>query len=126
MERSQARAPTESVSLPDNDTLADDVTLAHAHCGNNRSELLASEICGCFSCLEIFPPSAIVDWIDEGDLPLFRNNVLVSVNDKREQSAMCPECGINSVIGSRSGYPITPEFLERMERRWFSTHRPDR
>ena len=120
MERSQGTNSRESVSVADNETAVDDVTLAHAHCGNNRSELLASEICGCFSCLEIFPLAAIVDWIDEGDLPLFRNNVLVSVNDKREQSAMCPKCGIDSVIGSRSGYPITPEFLERMERRWFS------
>lgn len=106
--------------MSDNETPSDDVTLAHTHCGNNRSELLASEICGCFCCLEIFPPSEIVDWIDEGDLPLFRNNVLVRINDQREQSAMCPKCGIDSVIGSRSGYPITAEFLSRMEKRWFS------
>lgn len=120
MARGQASLPRESVSVPDSETPADDVTLAHAHCRNNRSELLGSEICGCFCCLEIFPPSEIVDWIDEGERPLYRNNVLVSVNDKREQSAMCPKCGIDSVIGSRSGYPITPEFLRRMERRWFS------
>jgi len=28
-------------------------------------------------------------------------------------------CGIDSVIGSASGYPITTEFLESMNRRWF-------
>jgi hypothetical protein len=105
--------------VSDNEPPEDDVTLAHAHCRSNRAELLGSEICGCFCCLGVFPPSEIVDWIDEGDVPLFRGNVLVRVNDKREQSAMCPKCGIDSVIGSRSGYPITIEFLGRMKERWF-------
>jgi hypothetical protein len=65
------------------------------------------------------PPSEIVDWIDEPDRPLFRDNVLVRLDAKREQSAMCPKCGIDSVIGSNSGYPITTEFLTRMKERWF-------
>jgi len=105
--------------VPDNETPEDDVTLAHAHCSSNRSELLKSEICGCFCCLEVFPPSEVVDWIDEDDLSLFRDNVLVRLNDKQEQSAICPKCGIDSVIGSRSGYPISIEFLRRMKARWF-------
>jgi hypothetical protein len=67
--------------------------------------------------LEVFPPSEVVDWVDEQDLSLFRDNKLVRLNDKREQSAMCPKCGIDSVIGSDSGYPITVEFLRRMKER---------
>jgi hypothetical protein len=31
----------------------------------------------------------------------------------------CPRCGIDSVIGDQSGFPITPEFPERMKRYWF-------
>jgi hypothetical protein len=69
--------------------------------------------------LNIFSPSAIYDWIDEKDLPLIVDNVLVRLDGKRDQTAMCPDCGIDSVIGSRSGYPITIDFLKRMHGRWF-------
>ncbi len=30
-----------------------------------------------------------------------------------------PRCGIDSVIGSRSGFPLTPEFLAGMKQHWF-------
>ncbi|MCE7962609.1 MAG: hypothetical protein DYH05_08955 [Acidobacteria bacterium ACB1] len=32
---------------------------------------------------------------------------------------LCPKCGIDSVIGSNSGYPINDEFLRRMRSHWF-------
>jgi hypothetical protein len=35
------------------------------------------------------------------------------------QTALCPTCGIDSVIGDESGFPITDHFLEAMEARWF-------
>ena len=79
----------------------DDHLVAHDHCSNHRAELQKSESCGCFYCLAIFPTSRINQWIDQ------------------EQTALCPECEIDSVIGSASGYPITKEFLERMHAHWF-------
>jgi hypothetical protein len=36
------------------------------------------------------------------------------------QTALCPKCGIDAVIGSKSGYPMTQEFLQAMEKHWFS------
>jgi hypothetical protein len=78
-----------------------DHVIAHDHCSNNRAELEKSETCGCFYCMSIFPPSQINEWIDE------------------EQTALCPKCPVDSVIGSASGYPITKEFLERMHAHWF-------
>ncbi len=80
----------------------DDHLVAHRHCSNHRTELEKSESCGCFYCFAIFPPSRIDEWVDQ------------------EQTALCPECGIDSVIGSASGFPITKEFLERMYAHWFS------
>ena len=74
---------------------------AHAHCSKHRAEIMASEACGCFYCMEIFKPSEIEDWVDE------------------EQTALCAKCGIDSVIGSRSGFPVTKEFLEQMNKYWF-------
>lgn len=34
-------------------------------------------------------------------------------------TALCPYCGIDSVIGESSSFPITPEFLKAMHRYWF-------
>ena len=75
--------------------------LAHDHCSFNRLELERSDICGCFYCMTTFPPSEIIEWIDEG------------------QTAICPNSPVDSVIGSASTYPITKEFLERMHAHWF-------
>jgi hypothetical protein len=74
---------------------------AHKHCIHHRAELERSDSCGCFYCFAIFPPSAITEWVDDG------------------QTAICPFCPADSVIGSASNYPITREFLEAMHGHWF-------
>ena len=74
---------------------------AHEHCTGHRSEVAASDQCGCFHCLEVFPPQRILEWIDEGD------------------SALCPYCGTDAVIGSAAGFPIARTFLREMRRHWF-------
>jgi hypothetical protein len=78
-----------------------DLAAAHKHCIRHRAEIEASEICGCFYCLSTFAPTAIVEWIDDG------------------QTALCPRCPVDAVLGSASGFPITREFLELMHERWF-------
>jgi|SRR6516165_820547 hypothetical protein len=81
---------------------------AHKHCFGNREELMNSANCGCFYCVSIFPPGEIVKWVDDED-----------------QTALCPFCGIDSVIGSASGYPITTDFLSRMRKHWFGSRLAD-
>ncbi|SEC52948.1 hypothetical protein SAMN05443244_3683 [Terriglobus roseus] len=76
-------------------------TTAHKHSRHHRAELERSEVCGCFYCLSIYPPTQIVEWIDDG------------------QTAICAKCPVDSVIGSASGCPITAEFLELMHSHWF-------
>ena len=78
-----------------------DHVLAHKHSSKHRSELERSAVCGCFYCFSIFNPAEIVEWIDDG------------------QTAICPKCPSDSIIGSASGYPITAEFLKRMHDYWF-------
>jgi len=78
-----------------------DLEHAHKHCSRHRPELWASTLCGCFFCLETFIVDEITDWTDKGD------------------TALCPNCGIDSVIGDAAGFPETPDFLAAMERRWF-------
>lgn len=75
---------------------------AHKFSINNKSDLEKDRKCGCFFCLRIFDPQEITEWIED-----------VS------GTAICPYCGIDSVIGSYTGYPITPAFLEKMHRYWF-------
>jgi hypothetical protein len=78
---------------------------AHGHSSGHRADVLASSLCGCFYCLAVYPPSEIVEWFDEpGD---------------QGQTAICPKCGVDSVLGDKAGFPLTQEFLEEMQDRWF-------
>ena len=78
----------------------------HEHSSNHREELIRSDLCVCFYCLEVYSPSEITDWVDEDEHGV-------------GQCALCAKCGIDSVIGSASGYPITKDFLRTMHLHWF-------
>ena len=74
---------------------------AHGHSIRHRPEIEASKSCGCFYCLRTFPREEIKSWIrDEG-------------------TALCPHCGIDSVIGDASGYEVSKPFLSQMHSAWF-------
>lgn len=89
----------------------EDIIVAHRYSSNHRESILASDVCGCFYCLSIFSSSEIKDWVDapedEADI------------NETGQTALCPHCGIDSVLGSASGYPINREFLQKMNKYWF-------
>jgi hypothetical protein len=51
---------------------APSVEAAHKHSSHHRTEIEASQICGCFYCFSTYPPSAIIEWID--DVPLAGQN----------------------------------------------------
>jgi hypothetical protein len=87
-----------------------DVLNAHTHSSGHRADLFQSERCGCFYCLEVFSADAVEDWIDEVD----------GVGT----TACCPVCGIDSVIGSASGFVIEKWFLSRMRDHWFRPRPP--
>lgn len=79
---------------------------AHRHSSHHKQEILDSERCGCFYCLETFSPGQITDWTDIGTV--------------KGPTAICPACGIDSVIGSASGFPVEePEFIKAMKDFWF-------
>jgi len=80
---------------------------AHTHSSCHREEVLNSKHCGCFYCLAVSEPDEIEDWID--------------VENGIGQTALCPKCKIDSVIGSESGFPISKEFLSKMHAYWFGT-----
>jgi len=90
-----------------------DIQAAHKTSIWHRSLILESKICGCFYCLATFEPSEIDEWTD----------FQTQDGKKTElgQTALCPKCGIDSVIGSASKFPITNEFLKEMHNNWFGT-----
>lgn len=80
---------------------------AHAHSFMNRNEIMQSQKCGCFHCLNYFSHYLISEWIDD-------------LTD--ESTALCPYCFTDSVIGDKSGFPITEEFLKKMRDYWFDNY----
>lgn len=74
---------------------------AHRFSSHNKNDLKQDTKCGCFYCLKIFRPTEITVWWDD------------------EDTAVCPYCGIDSIIGESSGFPITNIFLKEMRMVWF-------
>jgi len=81
-----------------------DSELIHAHeqSKSNRQKLMHAQVCGCFFCLRVFDPKEIT-WVDDAD-----------------DTAMCPYCGIDAVIGESENLPITKQFLKSMREYWFT------
>ncbi len=67
----------------------------------NKDILLSKAKCGCFYCKQIFAPSDITEWIDDG-----------------ESTALCPHCEIDSVIPDMDN-TLNEELLESMYQRYF-------
>ncbi len=78
----------------------EDIVSAHKYCTANFDMLSKDSLCGCFYCLEMFSLKEIKFWID----------------DKDGKTALCPKCGIDSVISESSGYPLTKKFLSKMNK----------
>lgn len=74
---------------------------AHLLTSCNRSEIEASEECGCICCQRIFPAEEVVDFADGGE------------------TAICPYCDCDALIGSGSGLELTKELLSELNKKYF-------
>ncbi|MBA3538634.1 MAG: cytoplasmic protein [Deltaproteobacteria bacterium] len=74
---------------------------AHQHASKHRVEVQASDLCACFFCFRRFAPASIKAWI-EGD-----------------QTALCPHCGLDAVLGSASPFRFDDGFLRKMHQHYF-------
>jgi NAD-dependent SIR2 family protein deacetylase len=70
---------------------------------HKREIMEKSETAGCFYCRRIFSPSEITEYT------------------RRGQVAVCPYCGVDSVIGS-AGAPVTRAELDRLHELRFGWH----
>lgn len=72
----------------------------------NRNRIMKSTQCGCYHCIRTFAPDQIIEWWDVDRLGI-------------GQTAVCPYCGVDSVIGDIETQ-ITKELLFDMREYWFS------
>lgn len=93
--------------------MKNELLVAYRYLTNNWVQIQASNMCGCCHCLQTFPPDAVVAWtglhFDELDDP----------EAIQRQTALCPLCGNESVLGNGAGFPVDPDFLGRMNEAWF-------
>jgi len=74
---------------------------AHRRSSHHRDVILSGTRCGCFYCRRTFLPDEIIEWCDD------------------KQTAICPHCGIDSVLGDKSGFGLDESFLKTMRDHWF-------
>ena len=84
--------------LDDLENLTPELKKLHKGSIYNLGAIEIAHRCGCFYCLQTFAPSEIIKWVDKG------------------QTALCPKCGIDSVLPSVTD----PSILAVMELYWFS------
>lgn len=84
----------------------DEIREAYEHTSDHRDEILASTSVGCFYCCKVFPKSQIVKWVDKD-------------KEGTGHTALCPKCGVDSLIGDAAGYVLSTAFLEKMKSYWF-------
>lgn len=76
--------------------------MLHRQSIGNKARLSDAKDCGCFFCFSHFPASAAEYWDDEGG-----------------ETAVCPKCGIDSVIGEYDDERIPDDLLRAMKKRFF-------
>jgi len=86
---------------------------AYRYLSNNHEQIRASTTCGCCNCVQIFSPDEIVGWTGL-DMTNFEDPKAIA-----QQTAMCPRCGSEAVLGDKSGFPPNPQFLAKMNEAWF-------
>ncbi len=93
--------------------MKNDLLVAYRFLTNNWVQIQASTMCGCCNCLQTFSPQEIVAWtglnFEDVDNP----------DAVGRQTALCPLCGSESVLGNGSGFSVDPEFLAQMNEAWF-------
>ena len=74
------------------------IKLVKKHMHNNEVEILHSETCSCIFCRQQYSARNISDW----------------VNDKNGMNAICPECGMDTVVGDASKLSLDKELLKEL------------
>jgi hypothetical protein len=90
----------------------------------NRHAIESSDKVGCFCCERIWDPLEfpIKEWVD--DKPTSSRNPKAGLHGNA--TALCPFCGIDSVIAKLSVGEITHYMLGKLEHYWFGLNKNKR
>lgn len=80
-----------------------DLENGRKHSIDNEIEIVTSKKCGCFFCRHTYDARKVQDWID----------------DDGGVTALCPECGMDAVIGDVSNIDLSKEYLKAMNLAYF-------
>lgn len=81
-----------------------DVVKTHKYCSSNKIILEKNINCLCFYCFSKFKYNDIKVFIDNNNM-----------------TALCPKCGIDSVLPDKiDNFNLNLEFLDQMKKYWFS------
>jgi hypothetical protein len=69
----------------------------------HRAELEAAGTCACYFCFKKFATGTIKTWVDGN------------------QTALCPHCGLDAVLGGGDGLRIDDRFLRRLHQHYFAS-----
>jgi hypothetical protein len=69
---------------------------------HNRTKIESVDRCACFYCKKYFAPSEIEEWVDGA-----------------EDTAVCPFCGIDSVLPEEQAEPLEIGVIDAMHTYWF-------
>ena len=68
----------------------------------HSKEIKKSSVAGCYYCLQVFDTATITNWTDNND------------------TALCPHCGIDSVLPETAPYDLNLETLSKLNEYWFT------
>ncbi len=74
-----------------------------------RDAVQGGRACGCFHCLRTFEARDVKEWAPEVE---------------GESAAICPHCGVDSVLPARDGHAVDRTMLEAMQAYWFARAEP--
>lgn len=76
----------------------------YKHTKNNELDILQSKTCSCLFCQQNYSARKVSEWNTD------KNN---------QMSAVCPECGMDAVVGDASGYVLDDDDIETLHKTYF-------
>ena len=93
--------------------MRNDLLVAYRFLTSNWQQVQASTMCGCCNCMLTFAPAEIVAWTGLSFEDVDNEEAI------KKQTALCPHCGSESVLGNGAGFSVDPDFLSQMNEAWF-------
>ena len=89
-----------------------DLKQIHKFSACHEFKVKNSEVCGCFYCTQFFLSEDIEEWVNDD----FKDG-------RKGKTALCPKCGIDSVLPEVDDFTLNLKLLEDMNAEYFARTR---